>query len=369
MKKKSEIKQKKSPKKQINPQKNASEIRKELQEHKQQFNALLDAIPDLVYLKDKNGKNLIVNKAYADFLGLKKEEITGKKDQEFLDAELAEQCRQSDEEVFKKKDLVTVDEITKGSSTETVFFNTLKSPIFDNKGNVKRLVGISRDLTTIKKKEEQIKKSLKEKEVLLKEIHHRVKNNMQIISSLLNLQASITKDPNIKQKFTQTRSRIKAMALVHERLYRSSSLSKIDFSNYIHTLSTHLMSLNRTSERGIKLHFNLDEIYLDINRSIPIGLIVNELISNSFIHAFPEQSLFNEIDKEQKEVWVMLKKKKNKDAELTIKDNGIGLPENYTDKAKRSLGMKLIQDLVKQIKGKINIDSSKGTHIKINFSL
>lgn len=350
-------------------QKKILEIKRELQKQKKNFNALLDAIPDLVYLKDKKGKNLIVNKAYADFFGLKKEDIIGKKDSEFLDADLAAQCQKSDEEVFKKKDLVTVDEKIEEDSKDIVYFNTLKSPIYDEKGEIKGLVGISRNFTAIRKKEEQIKKSLKEKEALLKEIHHRVKNNMQIISSLINLQANTTKDTKVKQKFFQCRSRIKAMALVHERLYRSSSLSKIDFSSYIQTLSTHLMSLNQASEKGINLHLNLDEIYLDISKSIPLGLITNEIISNSFRHAFPEQSLFNKITEEPKKVQVNLKKKENNEIELMVKDNGMGLPENFKDKARESLGMSLIQDLVKQIKGKIKIDGSKGTTVKINFFL
>jgi len=333
------------------------------------FNTLLDAIPDLVYFKDKNGRNLMVNKAYADYLGLKKEEVIGKKDDEFLDSDLAEQCQKSDEEVFEIKKLVTVDEKTEEDSGEAICFNTLKSPIFDEQGNIKGLVGISRDLTAIRKKEEQVKKSLKEKEVLLKEIHHRVKNNMQIISSLLNLQASTTGDSAVKEKFNQCRSRIKAMALVHDRLYRSSSLSKIDFSNYIQTLATHLMSFNQASERDIKLDLNLDKIFLNINKSIPLGLITNELISNSLKHAFPEQNLFINMDKKQKRVRVDLTKEKNDKVELTVKDNGVGLPENFEDKARGSLGMNLIQDLVNQINGEIKIDSSKGTLIKINFPL
>lgn len=371
MKNKTQRSQNKTKKKQSKSQKKISEIETELQKQKEQFNALLDdqldAIPDLVYLKDSKGKNLMVNKAYADFFGLKKEDIIGKTDHEFLDPDLAEQCQKSDEEVFEKKNLVTVNEKIEGDSKDTIYFNTLKSPIYDEKGNIKGLVGISRDLTLIRKKEEEIKKSLKEKESLLKEIHHRVKNNMQIISSLINLQANTTKDTKVKQKFFQCRSRIKAMALVHDRLYRSSSLSKIDFSSYIQTLSTHLMSLNQASEKGINLHLNLDEIYLDISKSIPLGLITNELISNSFRHAFPEQSLFNKIIEEPKKVQVNLKKKENNEIELMVKDNGIGLPENFKDKARESLGMSLIQDLVKQIKGKIKIDGSKGTTVKINF--
>jgi PAS domain S-box-containing protein len=369
MKNKTQLSQNKTEKKPNKSQKKASEINQELQKQKEQFNALLDAIPDLVYLKDKSGKNLMVNKAFADFLGLKKEDIIGKTDRDFLSPDLAEQCQKSDEEVFKRKDVITVDEQSKEDSKDTVYFNTIKSPIFDKKGKIKGLVGISRDLTSLMKKEEQIKKSLKEKEALLKEIHHRVKNNMQIISSLINLQASTTNDPNVKQKFNQCRSRIKAMALVHDRLYRSSSLSKIDFSNYIRTLATHLMSLNQASERNIELDLELDKIYLDIAKSIPLGLITNELISNSFKHAFPEPSLFNQITKEPKKVQVNLKKNRNNEIELVVKDNGIGLPENFKDKANKSLGINLIQDLVKQIKGNLMIDRTQGTVFKINFFL
>lgn len=346
-----------------------SELEQELQHYKQTFNALLDAIPDMVYLKDKNLRNLIVNKAFSDYIGKKKEEIIGKKDEELLDSSLAEQCRKSDEEVIKKRALVSVDEKSGDDAGKALYFNTLKSPIFDKEGNIKGLVGISRDLTVIKTKEDQIKKSLKEKEVLLKEIHHRVKNNMQIISSLLNLQAKNINEENIQQIFNQCRSRIKVMSLVHDKLYRSSSLGKINFSNYVETLITHLMSINDAPERNIKLHLNLDEIYLDINTSIPLGLITNELVSNSLKHAFPAQSLFNNANKEPKQVSISIKKKKNKNVELAVKDNGIGLPKNFEEKPKNSLGINLVMDLVKQIKGKIKIDSSNGACFKIIFSL
>ncbi len=345
------------------------ELEKELQKLKQTFNTLLDAIPDIIYLKDNNLRNLIINRAFADFVGLKKEEIIGKKDEEFLNASLAEQCRISDEEVLKKRTLVNVDEKSGDDAEEVFYFNTLKSPIFDEKGNINGLVGISRDLTVIKTKEEQIKKSLKEKEVLLKEIHHRVKNNMQIISSLLNLQAQSIQDKDIKQIFNQCRSRIKAMSLVHDKLYRSSSLAKINFSNYVETLVTHLMSVNKTFENNIKMHFDMDEIYIDINESIPLGLITNELVSNSLKHAFPPQSLFNNINKEPKRVSISIKKKKDTNAELTVKDNGVGLPKNFEEKSKNSLGMNLVMDLVKQIKGEIKIDGSDGSCFKVIFSL
>jgi len=253
-------------------------------------------------------------------------------------------------------------------TAKTIYFNTLKSPLLDNKGNINGLVGISRDLTLVREKEEQTEKALKEKEILLKEINHRVKNNMQIISSLLNIQLNFIKDPSIKQIFNQCRSRIKAISLVHDRLYRSDSLEKINFSRYIQTLVTHLMSVYEISPRFIKMHLNLDDIDLDVNKGIPLALITNELVSNSFKHAFPDQSLFKNINKEQNRINVNLKKK-NGSAEFIVKDNGIGLPENFNEKTNKSLGMQLVQDLVKQINGKIKIDSRKGTSIKIIFSI
>jgi two-component system, sensor histidine kinase PdtaS len=345
-----------------------SELKKELRKRTQQLSTLFDSIPDMVYLKDKNFKNVIVNKAYADYLGLKKQEIIGKKDKEFLNPDLAAQCKKSDEEVFKKKDLVRTDEKMVMDKAKAIYFNTLKSPLFDNKGRIKGLVGISRDLTLIKEKEEQTEKALKEKEILLKEIHHRVKNNMQIISSLLNIQSNFIKDPSIKQIFNQCRSRIKAISLVHERLYRCDSLEKIDFSHYIQTLVIHLMSLYEISERYINLQLNLDHIDLDVNKGIPLALITNELLSNSLQHAFPDQSLFRNTHKEQNRININLKKR-NGNVEFIVKDNGIGLPRNFNEKTTKSLGMQLVRDLVKQINGKIKIDSRKGTNIKINFSI
>jgi two-component sensor histidine kinase len=146
-------------------------------------------------------------------------------------------------------------------------------------------------------------------------------------------------------------------------------MEKIDFADYIRTMATHMMSIHEISERCIKLELDLDEIFLDINQSIPLGLITHELISNSFQHAFPEQSLFNDINQREKRVQVTLKKNKDQKAELLVKDNGVGLPENYKDRLKTSLGMILVKDLVTQLKGEMSIDQRIGTAVKIKFCL
>ena len=155
------------------------------------------------------------------------------------------------------------------------------------KGN-KFTTSIIRDVTERKKTEKMLEKSLHEKEILLKEIHHRVKNNLMIISSLLNLQSDYIKDEESKNIFKESQNRARSMALIHERLYQSIDLKRMDFGDYIRSLSTELLHTYEVDPGLIKLKINVEDIFLDINTAIPLGLIVNELVTNSLKHAFPE---------------------------------------------------------------------------------
>lgn len=145
----------------------------------------------------------------------------------------------------------------------------------------------ARDITEIKKAEKNIKSSLKEKEVLLREIHHRVKNNLQIISSLLSLQSGYINDNEALDVFKESQNRIKSMAMIHEMLYKSDCLMKINFGEYIDELTNNLIYNYKISPNTVQIEQNIDNTYFDINTSIPCGLIVNELVSNSLKHAFP----------------------------------------------------------------------------------
>ena len=210
-----------------------------------------------------------------------------------------------------------------------------------------------------KDKNENIESSLKEKEVLLKEIHHRVKNNLQIISSLLNLQSAYIKDKASIEIFKESQNRVRSMALIHEKLYQSKDMSQIDFSGYVSELISNLFSSYSLNSSMITLHQEINNIMLGIDLAINLGLIINELVSNSFKHAYPEGSKGN--------LYISMKKK-DKQYELIIEDDGIGFPKHIDYKQTESLGLQLIITLVEQIGGEITLYTEKGTKFKITFN-
>jgi PAS domain S-box-containing protein len=221
-------------------------------------------------------------------------------------------------------------------------------------------VNLQKEIAERLKDDEFIKQQLQEKEVLLKEIHHRVKNNMQVIISILNLQASFIKDEKVLNILQDSQSRIKTMALIHEKLYQTKDFSNINFSEYITNLLNYLFSSYKSPKQQIKYQINIDLFPFEIDIIIPLGLITNELVSNSIKYSC--------IDEINCEIEVSLKKYDEKNIVLSIKDNGKGLPIKFDYKNTESLGMQLVCVLAEQIRGKVDIQSSdKGTTFSIIF--
>ncbi|MGM0466844.1 MAG: histidine kinase dimerization/phosphoacceptor domain -containing protein, partial [Acidobacteriota bacterium] len=205
----------------------------------------------------------------------------------------------------------------------------------------------------------ELEKSLKEKEVLLNEVHHRVKNNMQIISSLLRLQSRKIKDKKAFSVFQQSQNQIKSMALIHEKLYQSKSFSNIDFGSYIKKMIRHLVNIYHEKEVKIKLSIHTEEIYLDINRAIPLGLIINELVTNSLKYAFSQG--------EEGEIYVHMTKSGEGKHTLLAGDTGKGIQADKDVFDSETLGIQLVQDLVRQLNGTIELEKDKGLAFKIVF--
>jgi two-component sensor histidine kinase len=218
---------------------------------------------------------------------------------------------------------------------------------------------IQRDITERKRAEEKIRASLREKEVLLKEIHHRVKNNLQIISSLLYLQATRTEHPGAISALRESRNRIKSMALIHERLYQSPNLASVDMGEYTRNLVSDLQRSHSIGERAVRLRLDIEDIPLGITEAIPCGLIINELVSNALKHAFPKGRAG--------EITIGLQRGGANQVTLTVSDNGIGLPEQVDFRKSPSLGLTLINSLVEQLGGTIELDRSGGTAFTITF--
>jgi PAS domain S-box-containing protein len=218
----------------------------------------------------------------------------------------------------------------------------------------KAILTVARDITERKMAEEAQKK-----ELLLKEIHHRVKNNLQVIASLLNLQSRNFHETDIKNAFAESQSRVRAMAIAHEKLYMSKDLENIDTADYIRNLTNYLLQSYKLGIGKVSHEVDVDEIYLDIDKIIPMGLIINELITNSLKYAFNVG--------EQGVVKVSLKDV-DTSLVLTISDNGKGLPEGINIFNTNSLGMQLVTTLVEQLGGKLELDRSSGTSFTITFN-
>lgn len=204
----------------------------------------------------------------------------------------------------------------------------------------------------------QVNQLMKDKEMLLKEIHHRVKNNLMVISSLLSMQSRDIEDEKAKAFFRESRNRAQSMALIHERLYRATDLKRIDIGEYISSLANDLFSAYITDPDKVKLEIDVEEIMIDINVTIPLGLILNELITNSLKYAFPG-------DKKGK-----LNVKFYKDGNeffLIVSDNGIGFPEDFNFMKSDSLGVQLIDSLTGQLDGELEIEGTNGTTFRIKF--
>ncbi|MGV0102433.1 PAS domain S-box protein [Nostoc sp. DSM 114160] len=242
----------------------------------------------------------------------------------------------------------------------TPFWCSATASVFEHPEYGSVLVAIQQDITEQKQAEEKIKASLKEKEVLLKEIHHRVKNNLGIVSSLLQMQCRRTQDPVVTAILRDSQNRIASIALVHEKLYCSEDLADIDFAQYIPDLTTHLFDSYNVSSSQIQLHIQVDNASLDIETAIPCGLIINELVSNALKYAF--------IGNCGGKIEVKFYQESASTLTLIIRDNGVGLPENFDSKKTKTLGITLVQGLVKQLRGKLEIDSQQGTEFKITFT-
>lgn len=245
---------------------------------------------------------------------------------------------------------------------------------------------LQREVTERTKAEEQIKASLKEKEVLLKEIHHRVKNNLQVISSLLSLQSGYIKDKEFFEMFVESQNRVRSMALIHEKLYQSRDLARIDFAEYIRNLTGHLLDSYRGRTGAIDLKIHVEEVSLGIDKAIPCGLIINELVSNSLKHAFPMYAKtdlsplsdrLHECDllSSRGEIQVELAPDMQKDEletrsrfTLIVRDNGVGFPKDLDFRNTRSLGLQLVTTLTDQLKGTITLNNRNGTEFKITFT-
>lgn len=215
------------------------------------------------------------------------------------------------------------------------------------------------DITERKLAQQKTLESLQEKEILLSEIHHRVKNNLQVIISLLGMQMDYINDENVIAAVMESMNRIKSMAFIHQRLYRSTDLAHVDLKGYIKVLADNLIQTYNVSNNGLSIDLKIDDIFLKIDAAIPCGLILNELISNSLKHAFT--------DRKKGKICISLNKNENDSLTMVVEDNGIGMGGDIDFNRQKSLGLRLVRLLVNQLRGSVEVDRTHGTKFVINF--
>lgn len=308
----------------------------------------------------KMGRFLLVNERLCDMLDFTADELYKKTFYELgVPEEVEESLADWDQLLSGKIKNFSREQTYVRKDGELISANVTVSLVRDANDNPNYFVAVFEDITDRKEYEKQLEQSIKEKEVLLKEVHHRVKNNMQVISSILNLQSSYITDESALGILRESQDRIKSMSFVHESLYQSNTLSEVNFAEYIQNITRNLYHSYGRPEGGINLEFDLEDIYLNLDTSIPCGLIINEVVSNSLKYAFQ--------GREKGLIKVELAKLSDGRLKLIVSDDGIGLPADFDIENAESLGLQLVTTLVTQVSGELEIDVSSGTKFNIVF--
>ncbi len=331
-------------------------------EQGRRFKGIYNNTEDAIFLiRVEPGGRLVyegTNPTHQRRTGLSPEDLWEKTPEEALPPDIAAHVRARYEECLRRNEPIIYEEDLALPIGGTTWLTQL-APIPGPDGRVNLIAGVSRDITEQKKSEAAIRAADEEKGVLLKEIHHRVKNNMQVISSMLNLQSQETKDPKILEMFRDTQTRIRSMALVHEKLYQSRDLARVDFASYLQSLIVHLFHAYKIDPDRIHHELKMGETSLDINAAIPLGLIVSELVSNALKYAFPEGRNGN--------IRISLEPAPGDRLILGVADDGVGLPAGLDVRKAESLGLQIVNMLVDQLGGRLEVDRKAGTEFRIVF--
>ena len=326
-----------------------------------EFNAMfinfVDHMNDGILLVDNDEIIVYTNASFCEITGYRKRDLIGRVASDLLlqEQDVPKMKSKIEARNEAKKEGYEIKITTKTGKTKWMKISA--SPVIDEKGNILGSLGVHSDITVQKEREFELAQSVEEKKILLQEIHHRVKNNLQIVSSLLSLQAKISKSPETAEILLSNQDRINSMAMVHELLYRSDKFKNIHFRKYIENLLTSI-SNSILDKTRMNIVSEISDIKINIDTVVPCGLIVNELISNAIKHAF--------IGRDKGTISIKAHHDENQ-LTLVIEDNGIGLPADYQEKSQNSLGLQLVEILTDQLDGIVNIDLSNGTSFTISF--
>jgi PAS domain S-box-containing protein len=330
------------------------------QDTAQLLSTLVQSSHDAIIAYDEAGLVVGWNAGAARSFGWQAEEVLGKPADLFVPAELRAEHRERMQRAIGGESQPTFETMRVGKSAEPREFEIKLSPILGASGEVRGASEICRDVTLAKVQDRALRASLREKEILLKEVHHRVKNNLQVISSLLNLQASYLPTPELRGLLAESQARVQSIALVHEQLYQSHDLAHIDFEAYIRVLVGGVFQAQTRLGQPIGCVIEASHILLDVDTSVPCGLIVNELITNALKHAFPGER--------GGQIVVRLARLSAERYELCVSDDGIGLPEKLDPRNTTSLGLELVFTLAEQLAAEVTVERKHGTLFRFQFS-
>ncbi|HQW89948.1 MAG TPA: PAS domain S-box protein, partial [Nitrospira sp.] len=330
-----------------------------LRESEARFRMMADTAPVMVWMAGPDTHITFINKRWLEFTGRTVQEEIGDNWFTGIHADDLDRCRKSYLQAFKSEQPFFLEYRLRRHDGEYRWIMDTGVPLFDEEGQFGGYIGTCMDLTERKDMEDQLRRMLKEKESLLREVHHRVKNNLQVISSLLNLQSASIKDPVVNQLFRECQVRITSIALLHETLHRSHDLSRIKMGDYIRTLTGHLFRSYGVDPNLISLELNVDDVEFDIDTGLTCGLIIDELVSNCLKHAF--------IDDSGGTVHIDLLDHVDGTFTLCVSDNGIGIPKDGVLNNPDSLGLELVTLLAEKLDGSTELRSGAGTEWQIRF--
>jgi PAS domain S-box-containing protein len=334
-----------------------------LAESREMLRSVLDNVPVGVFWKDRASVYLGCNRHFAELNGAgSPEEIIGLKDGDLAPLEESLRYRAEDQRVIAAGETwLNTEQFSVDRGGNRRWIRTSKVPLRDAHGQIIGVLGIDEDFTHRKSSEEALRASLNEKDAMLKEIHHRVKNNLQLVSSLLRLRSNQLRNEEGRAALQDTQARIRSMALLHESLYRSGNFARVNLAGYVNTLAAHLIRATPAASERVEVHCQVAEVSVSLDVAVPCGLIINELLLNGLKHGFPNER--------RGRIQLEVKGLGPDQVCLRVEDNGVGLPPGLDLAQTQSLGLQLVGDLVTQLGGTLAMGSNPGAFFEIRFPL
>ena len=339
------------------------ELEKQLKQSLALLRSIMNAPPDVIILSvDRDYRYIFFNNAHRE--AMQKvwgaEPVMGQRVLDLLsDPEYRGRVRSAYDKVLAGGYISSIDEFSNANGNK-LYYQNISAPIYNQDGEIIGLTLFILDVTEQTKAEEAIRESLHEKEILLKEVHHRVKNNLQIISSMLNMQIEMSRNQNVQFELREGQNRINTMALIHDQLYQSDNLAEIEIEDYIRSLVNYVIDTFRIHGASVNTEFRLSQMHLHLDQAIPLGLIINELVSNAMKYAFQ--------DRESGTIVIGMEEHAGSRLVFSVQDDGAGLPEGFNPESLNTLGLQMIRALSQQLEGDFTLKTENGVRAEISFS-